>query len=471
MTTTRREAEGAPGDDDSSPTSSLAGFVAGLTLDDVPQKVLDRVKQCLLDTIGATYLGARWAESTSSILAGIRSLDNAQGDATVVGVEDRFAQEHAVFLNGTLAHSLDFDDTSDETKVHPGVVVAPIALTLAESLDSSGEDLLLAVVASYEVACRVGAALGDSAYERGFHITGLAGAFAAAATAARLMGMSRSEIENAWGLVGSMAGGSMQYLENGSWNKRIHPGLAGRSALLAVMLTRAGVRGAARALCGRHGLLNSYSNEPQPDLLTDGLGEDWVLMTTGVKAYPSCRMTHGAIDAIRELRARGYGPESGDARLRVALSPVAHSIVGGPSANKLRPGNTVEAQFSVNFQVAAAWREGTVDWPSYSLLNDEGLLDLASSITSVPDDTLSITGAVVTLDLPSGPVEVRVDEPAGGPDSGTTWELAEAKVRSGVIEGHGAAVDDLVALVRRLEELGDSSELMAAVRGLGAVTA
>lgn len=443
------------------PTDALADFAAGLALRDVPPEVAVRVKQCFLDTIGAAYLGATRAESTDKVLAGVRSADNAVGEVSVIGIEQRFARDYAVFLNGTFAHSLDFDDTSDESTVHPGVVVLPVALAVAEQLDSSGEDLLAAMVAGYEVACRIGAALGESAYQRGFHITALAGAFAATAVGARLRGLPAATLCDAWGLVGSMAAGSMQYLENGSWNKRLHPGLAGRSALFGLSLAEAGVRGATQALSGRHGLLRGYSDQPDPRRLVDRLGSVWTLLTTSIKAYPSCRMTHGAIDAVRELRAGGQLPGPGTA-LRIRLSPTAYRIVGGAERNTVRPSNTVEAQFSVNFQAAVAWREGTVEWPSYELLGDRELMTLAASITTEPDESLPVTGAVALLDTPDGTVRVRVDETAAGPESAANWELAESKLRSAA-----APADDLVALVRRLEDLPNSAELLKALRELG----
>ena len=295
---------------------ALAEFVAGLTYEQVPAGAVDRLKQCLLDFVGLAAFAAARAESSEPFRRAILTLAPRPGPGTVVGEARGYPWEYAALLNGAFAHTLDFDDTNLFGALHPGAPVIPAALAAAEQTAASGRALLESLAAGYEVACRVGGALGQTAYDRGFHITPVAGIFGAVAAGAKLFGLGAAEIASAFGIALSQAAGSMQYLENGAWTKRLHPGFAAHDALVSLALARAGVVGAARAIDGRYGLLAGYSNAPRPDLLLERLGERWVLAETAIKPYPSCRLTHGAIDAVLSLREKA----GADARARRSTS-------------------------------------------------------------------------------------------------------------------------------------------------------
>ena len=202
-------------------------------------------------------------------------------------------------------------------------------------------------------------------YDRGFHVTSVSGIFGAVAAVAKLHALDRKQIADAFGLALSKASGSMQYLENGSWNKRIHPGFAAHDAILCVTMAEAGVVGAAAAIEGRYGVLTSFTAKPLPKWLTEKLGKQWVLLQIAIKPYPSCRLTHAAIDAALDLRRRFGAADLPRAAIKVAISPVAMKIVGERSPAKLAPRDTVDAQFSIYFQLAAAWLDGKLEWSSY----------------------------------------------------------------------------------------------------------
>lgn len=450
-------------------TAELARFVAGLRLSALPASGTRRLCQCLLDFVGVAAGGRVHADSTRALLAGVVSLSSRNGTATVIGERRGFPARDAALLNGALAHSLDFDDTYLPALLHPGAAVIPAALALAELDDADGEALITAIAAGYEVCCRVGLALGgEAAYARGFHPTAIAGIFGAVAAAAHLRRCSEDEIASAFGLAGSMASGSMQYLETGSWNKRLHPGLAASNGLLALELSRAGVRGAARALEGRAGVLHGYSETPQPNALADGLGEHWRFGETGIKPYPACRLAHGAVDAALALRARLGGEVPAGARLTLRISPAAYTIVGGEGANKLVPQNDVDAQFSAYFQTAVALLDGKINWSSYERVGDAEVEELASRIELIADERVAPAGAVLACSSREGDLEEWVQQPVGEPDAALAWEDVESKFRALAGELLQAdACEEIVAWIKGLPHARRVRELTRPLRAHG----
>ena len=413
---------------------ALAEFVAGLTYEQVPAGAVDRLKQCLLDFVGLAAFAAARAESSEPFRRAILTLAPRPGPGTVVGEARGYPWEYAALLNGAFAHTLDFDDTNLFGALHPGAPVIPAALAAAEQTAASGRALLESLAAGYEVACRVGGALGQTAYDRGFHITPVAGIFGAVAAGAKLFGLGAAEIASAFGIALSQAAGSMQYLENGAWTKRLHPGFAAHDALVSLALARAGVVGAARAIDGRYGLLAGYSNAPRPDLLLERLGERWVLAETAIKPYPSCRLTHGAIDAVLSLREKAGADARARASFDVRLSPKAVQIVGEALPHKVRPRNVVEGQFSVYFQAAVAWLDGRVDWTSYDRVGDGRIAALAARMRVTADEAVPLAGADVAVSIDGREMHARVEQPLGEPERPMPWTLIEEKF-SGLATG------------------------------------
>ena len=415
-------------------TLTLAEFVSALTLERVPADAQDRLKQCLLDFIGISAFAAVQAESSGPFRQAVLALAPRPGPGTVVGEARGYPFQYAALLNGAFAHTLDFDDTNLFGALHPGAPVIPAALAMAEQEGASGARFLEALAAGYEVACRVGAALGQTAYDRGFHITAVAGIFGAVAAGAKVLGLDPPRTVDAFGIALSQAAGSMQYLENGAWTKRLHPGFAAHNALMSLALARAGVRGAARPLDGRYGLLTGYSNEPTPKHLVDRLGERWALIETAIKPYPSCRLAHGAIDAALSLRDRAAADARERAAVEIRLSPKGYQIVGEALPQKVHPRNIVEGQFSVYFQTAVAWLDGRVDWASYDRIGDGRVHALMERIHVKADETIPLAGAEVVVTVDGQELRARVEQPLGEPECPVSWDRLETKF-SGLASG------------------------------------
>ena len=411
-------------------TKLLAEFAANTKFEDIAQTTRDRMKQCFLDFIGNSAFAAKVAESSPAFRKGVQSLAGDGGLGTVVGEARRYPYQYAALLNGAYAHTLDFDDTSLFAALHPGAAVIPAALAEAERQRSSGKQFMEALAVGNEIACRVGAAIGQSAYERGFHNTGVAGIFGAVAAAGRLRGLDGAAIDNAFGLAGSMAAGSMQYMANGAWNKRLHPGLAAHDALLALAFTESGTLGATQALEGQYGVLIGYSNTPHPEHLTDRLGQWWAAGDIAIKPFPSCRLAHGAIEAAFELRQRLPG-RLRDVELEVVLPPICVKVVGEAIPNKIHASNIVEGQFSVYFQLATAWLDGHYNWQSYERLGQTDVAALENRITVISDASIGHSTILRVKGEPE--LTVRIDELLGEATRPLSWQQLLGKY-SGLAE-------------------------------------
>jgi 2-methylcitrate dehydratase PrpD len=426
------------------PTRALAEFVATTPAQVVPNVVLSRLRRLLLDWIGITAFAGHHAENADAVLGAVNNLDTGAG-ATVVGQAQTRSPLYAALLNGCFAHSMDFDDTNIVEMGHPGAPVIAAALAEAERLDVDMAAFYQALAVGYEVACRVGAALGPTAYRRGFHITSVAGIFGAVAVGARLRGLDADTTSSAFGVALSKAAGSMQYLANGAWTKRLHPGFAAHDGLLSVELAQAGVIGAAEPFEGRYGLLYGYAGGGQPEKLTADLASNWMLLQTGIKPYPSCRWTHGAIDAALILRKQIPAVNRPDAQIQVWLSPTAYPIVGEPQRQKVHPANTVDAQFSVYFQVAAAWLDGHVDWSTYQRLTDSDITTLAACITVNQDEDLPRNGSTVIVDAGAETVRTTVEVPLGEPANWISDDQLREKFEFHAGDIYGSALTQRIA--------------------------
>jgi 2-methylcitrate dehydratase PrpD len=352
-------------------TTELSEFVAGIRLEQLPPEVVARARFLVLDLIGNIVRARHDAESTTSFLAAARALGMVGGNAGVFGDLTRYTPPGAAFLNGALAHSLDFDDTHAPGSLHPGAPVIPAAIAAGEMAGASGASVLAAIIAGYEVTCRTALALpAKDHYDRGFHPTATCGAFGAAAAAARVFGLNADAVTGALGTALSQCAGSLEFLVNGAWTKRFQVGWAACNGLVAATLVREGFKGAAEALEGRHGFLRAYAPNPRPERVVHDLGRVFELMATAVKPYPSCRYGHAGIDAAIALRTEHGLRAEEIAAVTLGLPRAGQMLIGEPAEKKADPRNVVDGQFSGPFVIACALATGEMGWDSYGLLQD-----------------------------------------------------------------------------------------------------
>jgi len=368
-------------------TEKFANFCEELRYEDLPHDVIKRTKLLILDTVGIIIRARHDAESTSSLVSAIERLEMSNGSCQVFSDNKSYSPSAAALLNGTLAHSLDFDDTHAEASLHSSAPILAAALAAAEMNKSSGQQLITACVVGYEIQIRLGLAGGSSAhYKKGFHPSATCGIFGAAAAAGYLMGLNKDQYISAFGIALSQSAGSMQFLTDGAWTKRSHVGQAAQNGLSCAIMAAEGFKGPSKAFEGQWGYFHSYASGGDMEKAIDGLGKKFETLNLGVKPYPSCRYSHAAIDGIIELKNElGFSTAELD-DIDIGLSETALNIIGYPLSDKQNPKSVVDGQFSMPFCAAVTVKSGGLKWDDYkNHLNDSDTLSLCNKIKVSPD--------------------------------------------------------------------------------------
>ena len=413
-------------------TTILSDFTAAIRLDRLPPDVVSRARFLVLDLVGNIVRARHDAESTAAFLAAARAMGMANGNAGVFGDSARYTPAGAAFLNGALAHSLDFDDTHAAGSLHPGAPVISAALAAGEMVGASGADVLAGIIAGYEITCRVALALPAGEHsDRGFHPTATCGAFGAAAAAARVFGLDAEGVAGAMGTVLSQTAGSLQFLTNGAWTKRFQVGWAALNGLMAATLVREGFKGASEALEGKHGFMRAYAPNPTPERAVQDLGKVWELMNTAVKPYPSCRYGHAGIDAALALRAANDIKPSEITAVRLGLPKSGMLLIGAPAEKKANPENVVDGQFSGPFVIASALATGAMGWDTYGLLKDDVVRGLLPKVECAFDPEIEAEfptnmSGKLTIEARGQRFEQKVVVPKGEPSN----FLSEGELRA-----------------------------------------
>jgi len=369
------------------PTRELANWVANLAYDDLPQRTREVVRIAILDTVGAGVYGycTPWAQM---LLTWARRGTTGAGEARVWGeAQPSLRTTDAALVNATAAHAFELDDYHN-AKLHPGAVVVPAAIAVAEKLNSTGTELVTAIAAGYEVMIRSSLALNPSAARlRGWHLTGVCGPFGAAAACASLLKLNTEQTAWALGLAGTQGAGLWAFNADGTMSKRFHAGKAAHSGVLAAELAQLGFTGPTQIYeFADGGVLKAFSDASDPAPLTRDLGAVYHLDKTSIKPYSCCGSTHSYIDAALALRKKLGAPWDTRRRVRVGTAKVVDVQCGFDYA----PGSVLNAQMSLRYCVAAALIEGQALPQQFSdaKLADPKITALAGKIELVPDPEL-----------------------------------------------------------------------------------
>ncbi|UOZ03189.1 MmgE/PrpD family protein [Amycolatopsis sp. WQ 127309] len=458
----------------------LAAFATSVRAKGLPPELRDDAARRVLDVLGNS-LAATSERPAAAVGALVREWGGT-GRATAIGTGDRLPEPSAALLNGTLAHSLDFDDTHLPSVLHPSATVVPAALAVAESRGATGAQLLDAIGVGVEITVRLGMAgydeeLGNSVFfERGLHATAICGALGAAAAAAMLSDVDASGIADALGIAASMGSGLLEANRTGGTVKRIHCGWAAHGAVTAAGMARHGITGPPTVLEGRFGLLQAFcGDQSDVDAIVDGLGERWELPGIFFKPYPCNHFTHAGIDAARRLRSLGVDPAEIVALELGAPTSVLRTIAE-PRADKIRPKSGYHAAFSGPYTVAAGLLGGGGLGVFHDDFTDEAAADparlaLAAKVTCVPDARCDEIfphqfPAVLRVRLRDGrELEERVDANRGGPQNPLSAEELATKFRLNAARVLPTEVSTRVTeLTYGLAELADLGELTALLR-------
>jgi 2-methylcitrate dehydratase PrpD len=419
-------------------TRTLVFFSHALNSRDLTSEVVERSKYLLLDYLGVAIAGSL----TESSLPICRMLARSAspGPCTVIGTASQTSPENAALANGTAAHSAELDDTHQAGSIHPGAVMFSTAIALSEvQPDIDSAQFVTAVVAGYEVATRLAMALQPKFhYELGFHPTSTCGVFGAAVTAAKLLRLSEEQMLSAVGIAGSMAAGSLEFLADGTWTKRLHPGLAAQNGILAAKLAAEGFQGPTTILEGRDGFLWGYSRKSKPDLVTQDLGKDFEILRTSIKPHACCRYMQAPIDGLIELAIEhDIYPEQIE-HVEVAILEAGWPLVCEPQKRKYSPANIVDAQFSMPYGAAVALtdRAAGLDQFAGESFHSPQIKSLMGKVVLQKDKRIERNfpeewPAIVQVHLTNGKqFEKRIRFPKGDPGNPLTWQELSAKFHS-----------------------------------------
>lgn len=360
----------------------VAAFVSGLSAEAVPADVREKAALHVLDTWGVGLAAAALGEGRFIIDAFAQ--EAADGPAAAIGVARPLAAADAALINGTLCHTLDFDDTHPDSVVHVSAAIVPAATAAVQKVGGSAADLVRAVVVGTEISTRVGAAAGGRFHARGFHPTGVCGVFGATAAVAAALRLETQTVMNALGIAGSMSAGLLEFLADGSDTKRVHAGWAAQAGVRAVQLAVAGATGPRTVFEGDRGFFATYLHGESHDL--DGqlatLGETWETSALAIKPYPACHYTHAPVDALLAVLDREQ-LEAGDIASITAYSDEtgAHLVLI-PAEDKLRPRTAYDAKFSLPYCLAHVLRHRRLDITAFTdeAVADEAVLALTSLV-------------------------------------------------------------------------------------------
>ena len=330
-------------------TAILARYCAASRYDNLPSNVVHEARRALLNWAGCA-IGASAHPTVEIAWNALRPFAGA-AQATLLGRRERTDILHAALINGISSHVLDFDDTHPDTLVHPSGPVASAVLALAEYRGASGREVINAFVVGVEVECRIARAVLPAHYDIGWHITGTAGVFGAAAACARLLGLDQQHSAWALGLAATQAAGIREMF--GSMAKSLHPGRAAQNGLAAALMAEAGFTSSAGAIEGKRGFANVLSTTVDIAKCVDGLGTHYDLLGNTYKPYACGLVIHPAIDGCIRMRNE-RGVRAADVqRIDLRVHPMTLELTG-----KKTPVSGLEGKFSVFHSAAVALIDG-----------------------------------------------------------------------------------------------------------------
>ncbi len=374
----------APALPDISVSERFCAWATGLRTDDVPAPVRQALSNALLD-----FAGLCVSARERDYMAAIRASCDAAGDCTAIGHAGGLDAAGAALINGTAAHGEDYDDTFEGTPIHTGAVILPAVLAAGERHGFSGGDALRGMAVGAELMCRMALIAQTGLHKAGFHPTAVIGALGAAAAVGAALRLNSRQMTDALGISGSFASGIIEYLAEGSWTKRLHPGWAAQGGIRAAILGREGFLGPRTVLEGTHGFFHAFTDgtiAPDFSLLCDGLGTHWHAASIAFKPYACGTMTQPFIDCAIRLGRDGLDP--------AAIEHIECEVGEGtvhrrwePLSEKRRPSTPYSAKFSVPFCIAAGLIDGAAGLGQFTddRVSDPAVLDLAGRVGYVID--------------------------------------------------------------------------------------
>jgi 2-methylcitrate dehydratase PrpD len=438
---------------------TLAEFATGLTFEQIPREVVERAKDCAIDTVGACVFGSElpW---TQTVIA-YAQRNSAPGECSVLGTSIKVRAPFACLTNGAAAHAFELDALCEPSVgIHPSAALAVPGFAVSQGRKKSGRDFLASVVAGYEVLYRIGDAARQSIEKIGFHSPGVLGVYGTAVVVGRLFGLDARQMAHAFGIAGSMSSGLMEFSRTGGMVKRLHLGRAAEGGFMAAVLARDGYTGPEGVFEGKYGLLNTFCRDADPARLTKDLGSVWHVMKTKIKRYACHATAQVPVTLALDLKAQ-HGLSGDD----VAGITIAANEKTVSHHNITEPQDMTMAQYSVPFSTALALYLDPTDPRVFSEknLNDPKLRALARTtqveLLKTPSANMS-SACRVTLRLKNGKeVTAEGHDFKGTPTMPLTRDELRDKVLKLTAHRDRAKAEQLFSRLAEAERLANMGEL------------
>ncbi|MBU3709512.1 MAG: MmgE/PrpD family protein [Burkholderiaceae bacterium] len=424
------------------PSAQLAHFAADLQYDDIPPEVMRRAEDLFVDWVGSALSG-KVGRPVQAIESVAREVGPTEGRAEVLLSRRKTTSVFAAMVNAASSHFMEQDDVHNGSVFHPGAVVFPAVLALAQDRGISGKEMMTAAVAGYEVGIRVGEFLGQSHYKV-FHTTGTAGTIAAAVAAGRAINLPPEKMQHAIGSAGTQAAGLWEFLKDAANSKQLHTAKAAFDGTLSALLSEKGFSGAKQILEGAKGMGVGLSQDADPARLTDRLGERWATIETSFKFHASCRHTHPAADAFLSLMQQHQLNADQIAAVTTRVHQGAIDVLGQVD----EPKSVHQAKFSMGTVLgllAVYGKAGVYEFNE--CFREDQVQAFRRRVSMVLDPEVDAlypqrwVGKVTITTTDGRELNARVDEPKGDP--GNTLSRAEIEQKAVMLaELAGAATAD-----------------------------
>ena len=433
------------------PSAELAAFAAGLRFEAIPDAVIRKAEDLLVDWFGSAVAG-RNARPVMSIVKFAQAMGTEGGPSEVIVTRERTSPYLAAMANAAASHVAEQDDVHNGSVFHPATVAFPAAVATAQAIGAGGKQMLAAAVAGYEVGIRVGEFLGRSHYKV-FHTTGTAGTLAAAAATGNLLGLDTQQMRHAFGSAGTQSAGLWEFLRTGADSKQLHTAHAAAAGLMSAYLAKDGFTGADRIFDGPQGMAAGMSSDADPARLTAGLGTRWATAETSFKYHASCRHTHPAADALLQVMQSHDLKAKDIARVVTRVHQSAIDVLG-PVVD---PATVHQSKFSMGTVLALAARYGHAGLTEFDQhYRDDATRQLCERVEMVLDAEVDRAypqrwiGKVTVHTTDGRVLEGRVDEPKGDPGNTLSRDEVTAKALRLAAFSGGASENEMRAAVERL---------------------
>ncbi len=446
-------------------SEKIAEFALGQTLDTIPINVVGYGKLLLMDTFGVAManLEAEHAQAIRRVVTEI----GGRPDSTLWGSDEKVQAGDAVLYNAGLIHGSDYDDTHVGGIVHPSAAVVSTAVCIGEMTGASGKEIYEAVIVGWEIIIRLALAAKGRFHDVGYHGTGIVSPFAAACVAGRLLKVNKEILMNAMGICGSQAAGLQEFLRDGTWVKKLHPGWAAHSAVYAVRLAMAGFTGSPGVFEGDFGMWRTHCGGVDGLEVMDDLGKVWHTTEVTFKMYPVCHMTHSFIDCILEARDQLAAKAEDIESIECRIEDRCYHIVCEPEAAKKNPDTDYMMRFSLPYVTAVAMVKGKVSpWEiDMGLARDSQIRELMEKVTCISDDSKRNPGFVpgwVRIRLKNGKEYVGDQRwEKGSPNNPADMDAVMQKFRSNLEHYYSSSrIRELGEMIQQFEDLDTVEPLL-----------